>query len=173
MRKLLVKVGVPAAALVVLAAPAASAHGGGDGGGWVPTSTPPFDIPAAVVCPFEVKGDIVKDDERMRTLATFPDGSPRVQDFAGRLVIRFTNVGTGRSVVRDASGSVRAYTLPDGTLIWQIHGNAAIPVRQTNVGFPPGDYIVRGDFVLIIHPDHQKELPVQLGTRENICQTIG
>src|SRR5690242_9431998 len=103
MRKLLVKAGVLAAGLVVLVAPTASAHDGGDGGGWVPTSTPPFDIPAGVVCPFEVKGDIVADNERMRTLAAYPDGSPRVQDFAGRLVIRFTNVGTGRSVVRDAS----------------------------------------------------------------------
>jgi len=167
----MVKVAVLAAAMVTAAASAASAHDS-DGGGWVPTSTPPFLNPAGSICPFEVKGDILRDEERMRTLATFPDGSPSVQDFDGPLVIRFTNTANGRSAVRDATGRVRAYYLPDGTKIWQIHGGAAIPVRQGNTGFSPGDYLVHGDFVLVIHADHTKELPVRLGRTEDICQTL-
>jgi hypothetical protein len=167
----MLKVAILAAALIAVAAPAASAHDT-DGGGWVPTSTPPFLNPAGSICSFEVKGDIVRDEERMRTLATFPDGNPRVQDFAGRLVIRFTNTSNGRTAVRDATGRVRAYYLPDGSKIWQIHGNAAIPVRQTSTAFPPGDYLVHGDFVLVIRADHMKELPVQLGTIEDICRTL-
>ncbi|HKS99363.1 MAG TPA: hypothetical protein VJT31_07520 [Rugosimonospora sp.] len=160
-----------AATMVAVTAPAASAHE--DGGGWVPTSTPPFRVPAGVICPFEVRGDIVADDERMRTLAAFPDGTARVQDFEGRLVIRFVNTSNGHSAVRDATGRVRAYTFVDGTLLWQIHGNAAVPVRRPNTpALPPGDYIVRGDFVLVIHPDHTKELPVRLGTMEDMCRTI-
>lgn len=169
-RMRILKMVAVAAAMVVAGVPtAALAHDGDD---WVPTSTPPFDIAPGVICPFEVKGDIVRDHERMRTLATLPDGTPEVQDFEGTLVIRFTNVSTGRSAVRDASGRVRAYRLADGTTIWQIHDGAAIPVRQGNTGYAPGDYIVHGDFVLVIRPDHTKELPVRRGSVEDMCHTL-
>ena len=103
-----VKTLVLAAAMVAVTAgtATASASGGrcGGGGGWEPTSTPPFVIPAGDVCSFEVKGDIVRDREWMRTPATYPDGSPKVQDFKGVLVIRYTNTSNHRSVVRDATG---------------------------------------------------------------------
>jgi hypothetical protein len=168
----LLRVAALAAALLVLAVPAAASAHGSDDDDWVPTSTPPFVVPAGVICSFEVKGDIVRDHERMRTLARFPDGTPRVQDFDGPLVIRFTNTSNHKSAVRDATGRVRAYYLGEGTVIWQIHGGAAIPVRATNVGFPPGDYIVHGDYVLVIRPDRTKELPVQRGTTENMCTTL-
>src|SRR5687768_1618520 len=112
-----VKALVLAATIVAVTAlpAAASGPGGGGGGGWEPTSTPPFVIPAGDVCPFEVKGDIVRDRERMRTPAKYPDGSPKVQDFEGVLVIRYTNTSNHKSVVRDATGSIRVYYLPDGT----------------------------------------------------------
>ncbi|MFB9361275.1 hypothetical protein [Actinoplanes nipponensis] len=165
-----------AAALVAVAAvPAAAAPGsggGGGGGGWEPTSTPPFVIPAGQVCAFEVKGDIVADREWMRTPATFPDGKPQVQDFRGVLVIRYTNTGNGRSVVRDATGSIRVYSLPDGSRIQQLHGHNALPVRAANTGFPGGDYITSGDFVVIDRPGGVREIPVQLGTMENLCKTL-
>jgi hypothetical protein len=169
-----VKALVLAAALVmVTAAPAAAAPAPeGAGGGWEPTSTPPFVIPAGQVCSFEMKGDIVADREWMRTLATFPDGSPQVQDFAGLLVIRYTNTSNHRSVVRDATGSIRVYVLSDGTKIQQLHGHNALPVRAANTGFPGGDYITHGDFVVVDHPDHVREVPVRLGTMENLCKTL-
>jgi hypothetical protein len=163
-----------AAALVAVAAvPAAAAPAGTpDGSGWVPTSTPPFVLPAGQICPFEVKGDIVADREWMRTVATFDDGKPRVQDFTGVLVIRFTNTVNKRSVVRDATGSIRVYSLPDGTRIQQFKGNNALPVRAANTGFPGGDYITRGDFVVIDRPGGVREVPVRLGTMENLCKTL-
>jgi hypothetical protein len=169
-----VKTLVMAAAIVAVTAgtATASASGGGRGGGWEPTSTPPFVIPAGDVCAFEVKGDIVKDREWMRTPATYPDGSPKVQDFKGVLVIRYTNTSNNRSVVRDATGSIRVYSLPDGTRISQLHGNNALPIRAANVGFPGGDYITHGDFVVIRHPDGNREVPVRLGTMENLCETL-
>ena len=168
-----VKTTALAAALVaVTAVPAAAAPDGGGNGGWGPTSTPPFVLPAGQICSFEVKGDIVADREWMRTLATFPDGKPRVQDFRGVLVIRFTNTGNGRSVVRDATGTIRVYSLADGTRIQQLHGHNALPVRAANTGFPGGDYITHGDFVVIDRPGGVREVPVQLGTMENLCKTL-
>src|ERR1043165_7543385 len=153
-------------ALALAAAVPAAASGPGGGGG-EPTSTPPFVIPAGDVCPFEVKGDIVRDRERMRTPATYPDGSPKVQDFEGVLVIRYTNTSNHKTVVRDATGTIRVYYLPDGTRVLQLHGHNALPIKAANVGFPGGDYIPRGDFVVIRHPDGNREVPVQLGTMEN------
>lgn len=166
-----VKMLVMAAAIVAVTAGSATASAS-SGGGWEPTSTPPFVIPAGDVCSFEVKGDIVRDRERMRTPATYPDGSPKVQDFAGVLVIRYTNTSNHRSVVRDATGTIRVYYLPDGTRISQLHGHNALPIRASNVGFPGGDYITHGDFVVIRHPDGNREVPVRLGTMENLCETL-
>ena len=160
---------VAAVAVPAAAAPADTAPGGS---GWEPTSTPPFVLPAGQICSFELKGDIVADREWMRTVATFPDGKPQVQDFAGVLVIRFTNTSNQRSVVRDASGTIRVYNLPDGTRIQQLRGNNALPVRAGNAGFPGGDYITRGDFVVIDRPGGVREVPVQLGTTENLCKTL-
>jgi len=154
------------------AVPAAASASGQGGGGWEPTSTPPFVIPAGEVCAFEVKGDIVRDREWTRTPATYPDGSPRVQDFAGVLVIRYTNTSNHRTVIRDATGTIRVYHLPDGTRISQLHGHNAVPVKASNVGFPGGDYITHGDFVVIRHPDGNREIPVRLGTMENLCETL-
>jgi hypothetical protein len=168
-----VKTLVLAAAIVaVTAVPAAASASGPGGGGWEPTSTPPFVIPAGEVCSFEVKGDIIRDREWMRTPATYPDGSPKVQDFAGVLVIRYTNTSNHRTVIRDATGTIRVYYLPDGTRISQLHGHNAVPIRASNVGFPGGDYITHGDFVVIRHPDGNREIPVQLGTMENLCETL-
>ena len=166
-----VKALVMAAAIVAVTAGSATASASSSGG-WEPTSTPPFVIPAGDVCSFEVKGDIVRDRERMRTPATYPDGSPKVQDFAGVLVIRYTNTSNHRSVVRDATGTIRVYYLPDGTRISQLHGHNALPIRASNVGFPGGDYITHGDFVVIRHPDGNREVPVRLGTMENLCETL-
>jgi hypothetical protein len=166
-----VKMLVMAAAIVAVTAGSATASAS-SGGGWEPTSTPPFVIPAGDVCSFEVKGDIVRDRERMRTPATYPDGSPKVQDFAGVLVIRYTNTSNHRTVVRDATGTIRVYYLPDGTRISQLHGHNALPIRASNVGFPGGDYITHGDFVVIRHPDGNREVPVRLGTMENLCETL-
>jgi hypothetical protein len=166
-----VKAVVLAAAMVAVTAGSATASAR-SGDGWEPTSTPPFVIPAGDVCSFEVKGDIVRDREWMRTPATYPDGSPKVQDFRGVLVIRYTNTSNNKSVVRDATGTIRVYHLPDGTRISQLHGNNALPIKASNVGFPGGDYITHGDFVVIRHPDGNREVPVQLGTMENLCQTL-
>jgi hypothetical protein len=86
--------------------------------------------------------------------------------------LRYTNTSNHRTVVRDATGSIRVYFQPDGTKISQFHGHNALPVRAANTGFPGGDYITHGDFVVVVHPDRVREIPVQLGTMENLCETL-
>jgi hypothetical protein len=61
---------------------------------WQPFHTQPFTDPAGAVCPFAVHGDIVTEHTMVRPPLAYPDGSPEEQEFAGPLVIRFTNLST-------------------------------------------------------------------------------
>ena len=153
---------------LTLIAPAAGAAGRG---GWTPYRTQPFD--SAGRCSFTVHGDIVKDEEEIRTVAAFPDGTPRIQEFRGPLVIRFTNTSNGRSAVRDVSGYGRLRTLADGGSVWFFDGGASIGVPIGNTAFPAGSYIVHGRFRLTIAPDGTRDLPHLHAHVENLCDTLG
>jgi hypothetical protein len=152
---------------VTLIAPAA---GAADRGGWQPFRTQPFDSIGR--CSFTVHGDVVKDEEEVRTDATFPDGSPRIQEFRGPLVIRFTSTGNGRSAVRDVSGYGRLRERSDGGSAWFLDGGASIGVPIGNTAFPAGSYIVHGRFRLTIQPDGTRDLPHLHADVENLCDTL-
>ena len=71
---------------------------------WQPYRTAPWTDAPGRVCTFGVATTIVADQEQYRTLASYPEGSPKVQEFRGPLVVRYTNTSTNESVVRDLSG---------------------------------------------------------------------
>jgi hypothetical protein len=150
---------------------AAEAAPGGESG-WVPYRTPAFDLAAGVSCSFELKGDIVYDHELTRVDATFPDGSPEVQEWLGPLGVRFTNVATGESVVRDASGTLTATFHEGGGADELFTGNGIAPIFSGNPIYPAGIYLVSGYVVYTVHPDGSRELSVQRGTIENMCETL-
>jgi hypothetical protein len=159
------------AALMVAAASAtaASAAPGGNSG-WVPFQTPSFTVPAGVACSFELHGEVVYDHEFTRVLETFPDGSPKVQEFQGALGVVFTNVETGQSARRDGSGTLRATRDGDGGTEFVFQGNGIAGILA---GSPsPGVYVVSGHNVLVAHPDGSREFTVVRGTLENMCQTL-
>jgi hypothetical protein len=54
---------------------------------------------------------VLEDQERIPTLATFPDGSPSRQRVKGPLVVRYINHESGASVVRDLTGDAFIDTL--------------------------------------------------------------
>ena len=156
---------------VALIAPAAGAAGESAGtGGWQPYRTQPFD--STDVCSFTVHGDIVKDEEEVRTDATYPDGSAKVQEFRGPLVIRFTNTSTGASVVRDVSGYAMLHFAQDGASTWFFNGGGSIGVHSGNRTTPPGSYILRGTFVLTIASDGTRTIRPIHATSENLCTTL-
>ncbi|MQA27089.1 MAG: hypothetical protein GEU94_16860 [Micromonosporaceae bacterium] len=159
------------AALMVAAVPsaAASAEAGGNSG-WTPFQTPSFTVPAGVACSFELHGEVVYDHEYTRVVETFPDGSPKVQEFRGALGVLFTNVDTGESARRDGSGTLRATRDGDGGTEFVFHGNGIAGVQA---GSPsPGVYVLSGHNVLVEHPDGSREFTVVQGTLENMCQTL-
>ena len=66
-------------------------------------------------CGFDVSLTVVEDRERYRTLTSWPNGSPRKQVYKGSLVMLYTNLSTGASVVHDL-GSTGVFRLrKDGT----------------------------------------------------------
>jgi hypothetical protein len=150
-----------------LAGPAAGATGNDR---WVPFRTAPFTTSG--VCPFTVHGDIVQDEEEVRTDATFPDGSPRIQAFRGPLVIRFTNIDNGRSAVRDVSGDARVHKFADGGSVWHFDGGLSVRVPIGNRAFPTGWYILHGKGVLTVAPDNTRDLRHLHADIEDLCRTL-
>jgi len=160
-------------ALLLAAAPAGAASADaapGADSGWIPFQTPSFTVPAGDACSFELHGEVVYDHEFTRVLKTFPDGSPKVQDWVGPLGVVFLNVETGQSARRDASGTLRATHDADGSTTFVFYGNGIAPIFA---GSPsPGIYLVSGHHVLVANPDGTREFTKNRGTVENMCKTL-
>lgn len=164
--------GMVSASLVNAASSTSDAAAATRPGPWEPSTTPPFHHEAGEVCDFELDGSIVRNREFTRVVKTFPDGSPRVREYVGTLVIEFTNVDTGESAIRDASGFLRMTHLANGDRVAELYGHGAATIRRPNPSYPPGDYIMHGYHVLRIHPDGTREFTQHRGPVEDMCQTL-
>lgn len=164
-----------AAALIAAVAtgvPSAQAATPGTPGGWLPYRTAPWTDAPGSVCTFGVTTAIVEDQEQFRTLATYPDGSPRLQEFRGPLVIRYTNTTSGASVKRDLSGYAWFHYEAGGGLEALVASHIAVTVPVGNTGFPPGEWVISGRSEVTI--DSAGAIDVQLihATAENLCTTL-
>jgi len=88
-------------------------------------------FPAGEVCPFALHGEATKDEERVRNLLAYPDGTPQEQEFTGPLSFRWTNLSTGKSVVRDLSGTFDFAINADGTRNFTVEHGSAENLCQT------------------------------------------
>lgn len=139
--------------------------------GAVPTE--PFEVAAGTRCPFTLRGDVVKDREEIRTFATFPDGSPSVQVIRGPLVMRFTNVESGESVVRDLTGTAALVYEPDGsfTLIL-VHGHFAAGLGPNDQGGPAFLLFTGTGHAVRFDADGSRTVVYGVGPVEDLCQTL-
>ena len=142
-------------------------------GQWEPYRTEPFEVAAGTRCPFTLRGDVLKDKEEIRTFATFPDGSPRVQAIRGPLVMRFTNVESGESVVRDLTGTALIVYEPDGssTLIL-VHGHFAAGLGPDDPGGPAFLYFTGVGHSIRFDADGSRSVTYGIGPVEDICETL-
>lgn len=155
---------------IVLAAPAVA----GAASPWQPFRSAPFDLPAGSRCSFELKGDIVRDKERIRTLSTHSDGSPAQQEVSGQLVVRYTNVATGESIERNLTGDALIDLRPDGTIarIALVEGHLAVGLGAGDPGGPAFLVLAGRDFAVDFAPGGSRTVTFGTGTVENVCETL-
>lgn len=159
-----------------LAIASSTSGGGSPPGPWQDFRSAPFTDAAGEVCAFAVHGDIVKDEEQVRNLLTYPDGTPQEQQFRGPLFIRFTNESTGKSVVRDLTGTGWFFFTPTGALQFG-HGfqHMSLGIHKANAGMTPapGEYYLSGTFDFAINADGTRNFTIERGSAENLCETLG
>ncbi|MGL5910700.1 MAG: hypothetical protein ACRCZP_11905 [Phycicoccus sp.] len=167
----------PAVALAaLLAGPTTASAGptsdrGDDQPGWERLVAAPFTSPAGDLCPFELRSEPVFDEVYTRITKTYPDGSPKRQEYSGPLVVRLTNTASGESVQRDLSGRAVATYAPDGSFEFRIQGPAAVGFRaDRGDSLPTGYYVLRGVHVVSFAADGT--LTVDRGAEENVCRTL-
>jgi hypothetical protein len=140
---------------------------------WSPLTTNSFELAAGVRCDFALRGDVLSGKERIRILETNPDGSPRVYEIVGQLVVRYTNIDTGESVDRNLTGTALQIVEPDGSFTLELIGG------HMSVGFGVGDD-PSSAFLIFTGAGHEVFFSTD-GTRtatfgdgpvENICETL-
>jgi hypothetical protein len=140
---------------------------------WSPLATANFELPAGTRCEFTLRGEVLSGKERIRTLETYPDGSPRVQEIVGQLVVRYTNVETGESVDRNLTGTALVIIEPDGSFALSLVGG------HMSVGFGVTDE-PSSAFLIFTGAGHEVFFATD-GTRtatfgdgpvEDVCQTL-
>ena len=142
-------------------------------GPWAPSPTSSFVLAAGTRCPFTLAGDVLKDKERIRTLETNPDGSPRTQEVVGQLTTRFTNLDTGASVVRNLTGTGIIEYLPDGSFTLTLQGgHFAVGLAPTDTGGPAFLIFTGSGFSVLFAADGSRHVTYGNGTVENICETL-
>jgi hypothetical protein len=135
---------------------------------WQPFRASDFDLPAGSRCPFELKGEVLFDRERIRT------NSPTQQEVKGPLVVRYTNVGTGESVVRNLTGRALIDTFADGSSRFTLlHGHLAVGLAATDPGGPAFLVLSGRGFTVDFAADGTRTVTPGRGTIEDVCRTLG
>ena len=140
---------------------------------WTPYQAADFVAPAGDRCPFELQGQVVSDKERIRTLETFADGTPRVQQVVGQLLVRYTNTATGESVVRNLTGNGIVEYSADGSYTLTLQGgHFAVGLQPTDPG-GPGFFVFTGSgHSLAVAADGTRTITYGHGPVEDLCQTL-
>jgi hypothetical protein len=171
-------------ALVAGSASAASTAGSANSGGstasrswppWIPFEQEDVTYPAGEFCEFEVFGQVLRDKEFFRNVSTYDDGSPRTQLWRGPLVMRFTNMETGFSVDRNASGRAFMEYGP-GEEFQSLTIQSGHFVGGARAGSDPaqGIFYVAGKWSsLVRHDDNSSTIFLgPNGSAENLCDTL-
>lgn len=155
-----------------LSVPATASAASNSGAAWQPYRTAPWTDAPGAVCAFGVAATIVTDQEQFRTLASYPNGNARLQEFRGPLVIRYTNQATGDSVVRDLSGYGWFHYGSDGSIDAFIASHIGVTVDVGNSGFPAGEWVITGRSEVTVSSAGDINVRLITATAENLCQTL-
>jgi hypothetical protein len=163
-------VGLPAIASTAIASAATASTS--TASAWQTYRTAAWTDAPGAVCSFGVAATPVLDQEQYRTLASYPDGSPRLQEFRGPLYIQYTNTSTGASVVRDLSGYAWFHYGTDGSIDAFIASHISVTVHVGNAGFPAGEWVISGRSEVTVSSSGTIGIRLINATAENLCQTL-
>lgn len=165
-----------------IAAPAsastASAGSATDGKSpWIRYHQEDVTVAAGKGCDFDVFEKVLRDGEYYRDVATYADGTPRIQHWRGPLVMRYTNTATGKSVVADLSGRATITYYPDGGIESLTVADGASHFGST---IPDGSNLPRGVYrfggkwtTLKLDEDGNRRVDLgPKGTAENLCGVL-
>jgi hypothetical protein len=158
--------------LIVAALAATPATASADPIPWQPYRTSPWTDQPGQVCAFGVAVTIVKDGEQVRTLKSYPDGNPEVQEFRGPLYVRYTNQSSGKSVVGDLSGYGWFTYEPDGAVDVYAPQHLGWTVDVGNNGWPAGEWIFSGRTYLTTSPTGQVSIRLDNAKASNVCTDL-
>jgi hypothetical protein len=140
---------------------------------WSDLDTGSFTAAAGTRCSFTLQGDVVSDHEQIRTLETYPDGSPKTQEVVGQLVVRYTNLDTGESVERNLTGTGIVEYGTDGSFVLRLQGG------HMAVGLAPGDtdgpaflIFTGAGHQVFFATDGSRHVTYGSGPVEDICETL-
>lgn len=139
---------------------------------WQSFRSSPFTDAAGTVCDFSLTGTPVRDEEQYRTLASYPNGDPKVQQFRGPLYFRFTNESTGRSVQRNLSGGAFFRYGEHGEFQGLFLNNGGVAVHVGNRGFPAGYWVLHGQFLVTDDGAGARDIDVFHASAEDLCTTL-
>jgi hypothetical protein len=163
-------VGLPAIASTATASAATASTS--TAGAWQTYRTTAWTDAPGAVCSFGVAATPVLDQEQYRTLASYRNGNPQLQEFRGPLYIRYTNTSTGASVERDLSGYAWFHYGSDGSIDAFIASHISVTVHAGNVGFPAGEWVVSGRSEVTVSSSGSIGIRLINATAENLCQTL-
>ncbi|MGH3383142.1 MAG: hypothetical protein ACRDO1_01050 [Nocardioidaceae bacterium] len=143
-------------------------------GPWSDVASSDFSVPAGARCPFALSSTVLSDDEQIRTLSTFEDGTPRTQKVVGQLIVRLTNEDTGASVERNLTGNGIFTWRADGTLqeLALQGGHFAAGLQPTDPEGPAFLVFTGAGHAVSFAPDGTRTVTRGSGPVENICTTL-
>ena len=106
-------------------------------------------------------------------METNPDGSPRLQEVVGQLVIRYTNAETGEFVDRNLTGTALVEFLPDGGFtLTLVGGHIAVGLQPTDHGGPAFLVFTGAGHSVAFAADGTRTVTFSDGPVENLCETL-
>lgn len=139
---------------------------------WRPYLTKPWHDAPGKVCAFGVNITIVRHREQYRTLSSYPNGKPRLQEFRGPLFVRYANTSTGTSVVGNLSGYGWFRYPAAGGVSALVASHIGVTVHVGNQGFPAGEWVVNGQAVVIVDSTGTVNIYLFHASVENICAAL-
>lgn len=141
-------------------------------GPWQPYPEGDLTLVAGSYCDFTVTAHPVAQGVKYRTVESYPDGTPKVQEFTGPLRVLFTNTANGAHTTLNLSGHAIVTYRQDGSMAqYETRGPVGFGFHAGD-GFPKGYYRLLGRHVMTFDPDGTRHLVVDQGAEQNICTML-